>query len=87
MRKFLEEKTKQRFKGYSEKELKHYASGSGKIFAILSEQGEVIDTRKTSGSAYRAIEKRRLLRRENSEQIGGRLHVVAINIRDLVISN
>lgn len=80
MKTFLESKVKQRFTGVSEKALKEYANGQGIIFAIVNPLGQVIATRKTYGSAYRAIEKRYLLRGKTTTED---LYVIAVDIQDL----
>lgn len=78
---FLKNQVTKQLAGISEEILKDYANHEGAIFTIVTEVGTLVSTRKTYGSASRAIQNRYLLREQETSVP---LHVVKVSIKELI---
>lgn len=83
MKHFLKSKAEQLFSNYNEQQLREYASAKGKIYAIMNQAGQLKGTRRSYGSAARAVEKRYLLREAYTTE---KLYVVPLDIKPLILA-
>ena len=82
MRNYLMSKANQQLSYWSIRQLKEASNMNGMIFAVVNEVGQIVDSRKTNGSAHRALEKRYLLK--DDRYATSKLYVIPLNVKRLI---